>query len=198
MNRVIHPIRLKGKEIYLEIAPYYGEISNTEWNVEVVEELIKFEVCPKNTCNFLLGYINDPFIALYGMPEVSTIEGELKMNRVDGGWMGIIYQFINGENYYEVDENFTETKDWVDMPYEHYYVRTRASKKPIGAWFYFNVSLNSLLQYVGWSINGAKLIRAGLGGDIKASGYISLEVCFYERAGYNPRILQRKLKKEGK
>ena len=176
----------------LEIVSYTNDTINPskEFNISCDNDIIDIAIHPQSPCNFVLGYIAEPFtphiFSNLSLPtDLSrlTVSKTIEILDIDRAWLGVIYQFISGENYYEVDENFTTNEDWADIPYENYLIRTKSSLKEIGKPFTFNSTFKSLLDHAGWgNLDDITITRFGIGGDIEKGGHIRFQIQCLETA----------------
>lgn len=186
-DRIFIPVSPYG---LLEIVSYTNNAidPNKEFNISCDNGIIDIAIHPQSPYNFVLGYINEPFTpdippSLPAPTDLSrlTVSKTIEILDIDRAWLGVIYQFISGKNYYEVDENFTTNEDWADIPYENYLIRTKSSLKEIGKPFTFNSTFKSLLDHAGWgNLDDIMITRFGIGGDIEKGGHVKFQVQDYE------------------
>ncbi len=159
----------------LEIVAYEGEV---RWGRDVTGDLRLLSIHPQHPVNFVIGQILEPFT--YGrqptLLQSPVILGRMMIHQVQLAWLGVCYQLIGGDLFYETDEVFTTDENWEESPMPKYLIRSRGSPKPYGQWFDFRVSARELLQKVGWDIPEARVCRMGLVGDVRAGGHCSFSL----------------------
>jgi len=158
----------------LEIAAYEGEI---DWGRDVTRALSLLSIYPSSPVNFVLGQISEPFVHRRKPVPLGNalVIGRILIHDIWSAWIGISCQLIKDNFFYEPAELFVPA-DWSGFAMANYLVGTRSSPKPLGQWFSFEVSVNHLLESLGWEVPGALVSRIGLVGDIQAGGRCAFRI----------------------
>jgi len=143
-----------GNGLELEFVAYQGDV---EWGKDIEGVLPHLSIHPRQPANFVIGLIREPF--RYGQQPLPLedweIRGQIQIDQVKDAWLGVTYQLVNDQLYYEAVEIFAARGyyAWLgggteDFPMANYLMRTASNLKSQGCWVAFAVSLTRLLE--GW------------------------------------------------